>query len=55
MQESIPNLRHLAAFRAAAERGSLSAAAAVHLTQAAVADGGASARVSRKFAFHRAQ
>jgi LysR family transcriptional regulator, regulator for genes of the gallate degradation pathway len=37
MQESLPNLRHLAAFRAAAERGSLSAAAAlVHMTQPAV-------------------
>jgi DNA-binding transcriptional LysR family regulator len=37
MHEPLPNLRHLAAFQAAAERGSLSAAAAlVHMTQPAV-------------------
>jgi LysR family transcriptional regulator, regulator for genes of the gallate degradation pathway len=37
MREAIPNLRHLAAFHAAGERGSLSAAATiVHMTQPAV-------------------
>ena len=43
MHESLPNLRHLAAFRAAAELGSLSAAAAaVHMTQPAVSQAVAS-------------